>query len=481
MRLVTQKPMLTAGLKWPPETWPNAETMIAMARPCARAMASRPMPPELCRWRSTQMEPTPKNTRANVPINSDKSFCNVVYIARPPRALRYGGGILTEEGIRSERCEGRGRRWSPDLAEMGRSSAAPLRGKELARGGGYWDVDGRKPVVAVGFAAAGDGEEFFLEPARDRAGCAFADLDVVDGTDGGDFDGGAGEEDFVDDVEHFAGDDAFLDGNLQVFGDSHDRVARDAGQDAGGERRSVERAVVHEKNVHAGAFADVTFGIEGDSFGVTVEAGFHADELRVHVVGGGFGHGGEGVGCDARPGADADVDTFGEGFGTEIGAPGPASHVDVDGRAERIDTDFAVAAQHDGLDVAGVELVEAHQLGSGAAEIVEGVGQLHAINFRGVDDTLHVLAQAEDGGALLGVVAANAFEDRGAVAHDVGEDVECGVIPVDPLSCVPDFFGLVDGHVRSSGALPLQNTGEVGRRQSQESTSGEVGKDKLAR
>src|SRR5713226_1292544 len=282
----------------------------------------------------------------------------------------------------------------------------------LARGSDYGRAYWRKPVVAVGFVAAGDGEEFFLEPARDRAGCAFADLDVVDGTDGGDFDGGAGEEDFVDDIEHFARDDTFFDGNLQVFGDSHDRVARDAGQDAGGERRSVERAVVHEKNVHAGAFADVTFGIEGDSFGVTVEAGFHADELRVHVVGGGFGHGGEGVGCDARPGADADVDAFGESFGTEIRAPGPAGHVDVDGRAERIDADFAVAAEDNGLDVASVELVEAHQLGGGAAEIVEGVGQLHAINFRGIDEALHVLAQAEDGGALLGVVAANAFKDR---------------------------------------------------------------------
>src|SRR5216684_4013864 len=450
MRLVTQKPMLTAGLKWPPETWPNAETMIAMARPCARAMASRPMPPELCRWRSTQMEPTPKNTRANVPINSATSFWKVVYIARPPRALRYGGGILTEERIRGERCEGRGSRWSPDLAEMGRSSAAPLRGKELARGSDYGRAYWRKPVVAVGFVAAGDGEEFFLKLARDGAGCAFADLDVVDGTDGGDFDGGAGEEDLVDDVEHFARDDSFLEGDLQVFGDFDDRVAGDAGQDAGGERRSVERAVVHEEHVHARAFADVSFGIERDALGVAVEAGFHADELRVHVIGGGFGHGGKGVGSDAGPGTDADVDTFCERFGAEIGSPEPAGHVDVDRGTERIDTDFAVAAQDDGLDVAGVELVQAHELGGGVAEVVEGVGQLHAIDFRGVDEPLHVFAETENGGALLRFVAANAFEDRGGVADDVGKDVECGVVPVDPFSVVPDFFGLGDGHVCSS-------------------------------
>src|SRR5260370_27250583 len=189
---------------------------------------------------------------------------------------------------------------------------------ELARGGSHGGAYGRKRVVAVGLGAAGDGEKFFLEFAGDGAGYAFADLDVVDGTDGGDFDGGAGEEDFVDDVKHFAGDDAFLDGDLQVFGDSHDRVACDAGQDAGGERRSVKRAVVHEEHVHAGAFADVSFGIESDAFGVAVEAGLHADELRVHVVGGGFGHGGEGGGRGAGRGNDGDGDYSCGGFGGAV-------------------------------------------------------------------------------------------------------------------------------------------------------------------
>src|SRR5260221_2278505 len=116
---------------------------------------------------------------------------------------------------------------------------------------------------------------------------------MVDRANRRDFYGGAGEENFVDDVEHFARDDLFLHGDLQVFGNLHDRIASDAGQDAGGERRSVERAVVHEKHVHAGAFAHVAVGIEGDTFGVAIEASFHANELRVHVIGGGFGHGGE--------------------------------------------------------------------------------------------------------------------------------------------------------------------------------------------
>src|SRR5437868_5222748 len=184
--------------------------------------------------------------------------------------------------------------------------------------------------MAVGLGAAGYGEEFVLQLAGDRAGYAFADLDVVDGTDGCDFDGGAGKEDFVDDVEHFARDYLLLHRDLQVFGDFHDRVAGDAGQNAGGEWGSVQSAVVDQENIHAGAFADVAVGVKGNAFGVAVEAGFHADQLRIHVVGGGLGHGGQRIGCDAGPRADADIDTFGERFRAEVGSPGPASHVDVD-------------------------------------------------------------------------------------------------------------------------------------------------------
>src|SRR5271163_3926751 len=205
---------------------------------------------------------------------------------------------------------------------------------ELSRRRAYWCVYRGKPIVAVGFGAAGDGEEFFLKFAGDGAGDALADLNVVDGANGSDFDGGAYEEDFVDDVEHFAGDYGFFHGDVQVMGELDDSVAGDAGEDAGGQRGSEERAVVDEEHVHAGAFADVAVGIEGDAFGVAVEGGFHADELGIHVVGGGFGHGGESVGSDAGPGADADVHALGEGFGAEIGAPGPAGHVEVDGGAE---------------------------------------------------------------------------------------------------------------------------------------------------
>src|SRR2546425_5571871 len=153
----------------------------------------------------------------------------------------------------------------------------------------YRRIDGREPVVAVGLCAAGDGEEFCLQFKCNGAGDAFADRDVVDRADGGEFDGGADEEDFVRDVKHLARDDGFLAGNVQILGEFHDRVASDTRKNAGGEGRCVEHAVVHKEHVHPGAFADVALGIEGDAFGVAVEGGFHSNELRIHVIRGGLG------------------------------------------------------------------------------------------------------------------------------------------------------------------------------------------------
>jgi hypothetical protein len=48
-----------------------------------------------------------------------------------------------------------------------------------------------------------------------------------------------------------------------------------------------------------------------------------------------------------------------------------------------------------------------------------------------------VFFEAEDAGTLLGFVAADAFEDGGAVADDVGEDVNLGVVPVDEFAVAP--------------------------------------------
>jgi hypothetical protein len=65
---VTHAATVTAGLKWPPETWPTADTMVAMARPWARATATRD-PPSMLPW-VTMIEPAPMKIRVNVPTTS---------------------------------------------------------------------------------------------------------------------------------------------------------------------------------------------------------------------------------------------------------------------------------------------------------------------------------------------------------------------------------------------------------------------------
>ena len=53
-------------------------------------------------------------------------------------------------------------------------------------------------------------------------GFAVADEDAIDGADGRDFGGGAGEEDFVGDVEHLARKRLLDDRDAEVAGDGED-------------------------------------------------------------------------------------------------------------------------------------------------------------------------------------------------------------------------------------------------------------------
>src|SRR5260370_8411308 len=104
-RLVTQKAMVTAGLKCRAEMWPSAESMMAMARPWARAMPRRPRPPAPCKYWSVQIEPAPKKISAKVPRNSAISFCDVLYIDNPPHQER--------KRARFERLHSS---WNPELS-----------------------------------------------------------------------------------------------------------------------------------------------------------------------------------------------------------------------------------------------------------------------------------------------------------------------------------------------------------------------------
>src|SRR5690349_24292873 len=113
---------------------------------------------------------------------------------------------------------GSGERYSDGVrfVDKGAACCAPTKtsGNErrLARGGGDGRVYRREPVVAVGLAATGEGEKLFLKLSCDRAGNAFADLNAVHGTNGGDFHRGTNQKDFVRDIKHFSRNDGLLEG-----------------------------------------------------------------------------------------------------------------------------------------------------------------------------------------------------------------------------------------------------------------------------
>ena len=60
---------MIAGLKWPPEIWPTAVTMTAIARPVASATSS--VPASAC-GPMDMIVPAPANTSAKAPRSSTK-------------------------------------------------------------------------------------------------------------------------------------------------------------------------------------------------------------------------------------------------------------------------------------------------------------------------------------------------------------------------------------------------------------------------
>ncbi len=173
---------------------------------------------------------------------------------------------------------------------------------------------------------------------------------------------------------------------------------------------------------------------------ITVEMRFHADELGVHVIGARLGERRKRVGRDAGPTGDAHVDALGKRFGAEIFSPLPTGDVGFGRVVEWQDAHVAVAAQHQRPEVARVEMIQAHQFDHGVGELVDGVLEFDTIDLGGVVQAAEMFAHAKDGRAGGRRVTPHAFKDRAAVAGDVSEDVDLGILPGDESTVVPDLF-----------------------------------------
>src|SRR4029078_9520780 len=87
--------------------------------------------------------------------------------------------------------------------------------------------------------------------------------------------------------------------------------------------------------------------------------------------------------------------------------------------------------------------VDTDRLEARGAKLLDRVRKLHVDELGRGAETLDVLLEAEDSGAALGVVAADALEDSGAVVQAVGADVNPGIRPVHELAVHPDLLGLL--------------------------------------
>ena len=286
-----------------------------------------------------------------------------------------------------------------------------------------------------------DIEEMPLDLLGHRSAPAAADGDAVDAANGRDLRRGAGEEDLVGAVEHLARHGHLLHRDAEVAREAQDAVAGDAGEQGAVDGRRDHGPVGDDEHVLAGAFAQETVGAEGDRFGEAVGERLHLDELSAQVVAGDLRDGGDRVGGDPLPRGDARIDAVLEGPFAEVGAPGPAGQVDLHGARERDHAGGAVAADHHGPEVAGLEPVLLDEVAAGGGELVEGVGDVHPVDATGDGESLQVGVEAEDGGAARGVVAANALEDGGAVLHGVREDVDVGIVPANEFAVAPDPVG----------------------------------------
>ncbi len=91
------------------------------------------------------------------------------------------------------------------------------------------------------------------------------------------------------------------------------------------------------------------------------------------------------------------------------------------------------------------------------AQLLGGVGHRHVVELGRAQQALDVLGVAEHRRAELGVVAAHALEDAGAVVQAVRQDVDLGVLPGDEFSVHPDEVGGLHVHlapIRGCRALP---------------------------
>src|SRR5207244_7249476 len=105
----------------------------------------------------------------------------------------------------------------------------------------------------------------------------------------------------------------------------------------------------------------------------------------------------------------SDADALLESLGAEISAPRPCADGDAHVIRARSDAHRMRSIEDQRAQIAGIELVLPHAILLGFVELVLAVRNLHREDLCRTEQTVGVIAQAEDRGTVDGLVAAYAF------------------------------------------------------------------------
>lgn len=288
-------------------------------------------------------------------------------------------------------------------------------------------------------------EVALLQGDRDLARLAGPDLAVVDLADGRHLRGSASEERLVGEVELVAGDRRLLDGDAVLAGEREDGVAGDAGEDAAGQRRGDELALLDDEQVLAGAFADVAVHVRQDGLVVAAELRLALGEDAVRVLTGHFRLRQAHADVVPMPRADLATNARRERLGAEVRPPFPGDDEAAVLVVGRVDAHRPVGDVDHRPEVRLVHPVGAGQRDVRVVDLRPGEFRLQKRELARVEEAIGVGVQPEHGGPSVGpFVGPHALERRDAVVKAVREHRETSAVPVHELAVHPDLLRLVD-------------------------------------
>src|SRR5690606_3940461 len=119
----------------------------------------------------------------------------------------------------------------------------------------------------------------------------------------------------------------------------------------------------------------------------------------------------------AGEGAGAHLDAFLQRLFAHVGAPVPGGDDHPHLQAGGAQAHGLASVEHHRADVGGFQVVLAHGGAGGFVDLLLGEGDLHAHDVGRVEQAVGVRLEAEDGGAVRGVVGAHALEHAHAVVQ----------------------------------------------------------------